>query len=59
MDRREEDVIIACGLYLLAEKERRKNENTGFHGKRCLVSHWPTASEIGVFLITTFAELRW
>jgi len=30
MDRCEEDVIIACGLYLLAEEERRKNENTGF-----------------------------
>jgi len=30
MDRCEEDVIIACGLYLLAEEEKRKNENTGF-----------------------------
>jgi hypothetical protein len=29
MDRCEEDVIIACGLYLLSE-EMRKNENTGF-----------------------------
>jgi hypothetical protein len=33
MDLCEEDVIIACGLYLLAEEEKRKkkkNENTGF-----------------------------
>jgi len=30
MDRCEEDVIIACGLYFLAEEEKRKNENTGF-----------------------------
>jgi hypothetical protein len=30
MDRCEEDVIIACGLYLLAEEEKRKNENCGF-----------------------------
>jgi len=31
MDRCEEDVIIACGLYLLAEEEKRKkNETTGF-----------------------------
>jgi len=31
MDRCEEDVIIACGLYLLVEEEKRKkNENTGF-----------------------------
>jgi hypothetical protein len=32
MDRCEEDVIIGCGLYLLAEEEKRKkqNENTGF-----------------------------
>ena len=31
MDRCEEDVIIACGLYLLAEEEKRKRkENTGF-----------------------------
>jgi hypothetical protein len=29
MDRCEEDVIIACGLYFLAEK---KNEYTGFIG---------------------------
>jgi hypothetical protein len=27
MDRCEEDVIIACELYLLAEEEKRKNEN--------------------------------
>jgi hypothetical protein len=26
----EEDVITACGLYLLAEEEKQKNENTGF-----------------------------
>jgi hypothetical protein len=30
MDRCEEGVIIACGPYLLAEEEKRKNENTGF-----------------------------
>jgi hypothetical protein len=32
MDRCEDDVIIACGLYLLAEEEKRKKrtENTGF-----------------------------
>jgi hypothetical protein len=31
MDRCEENVIIACGLYLIAENEnRKKNENTGF-----------------------------
>jgi hypothetical protein len=30
MDRCEEDVIIACGFYLLAEEEKRKNEKTGF-----------------------------
>jgi hypothetical protein len=30
MDRCEEDVIIACGLYLLVEEEKRKKENTGF-----------------------------
>jgi hypothetical protein len=29
-----------------------------FHDKRCLVSHWPPASEIGMLLITTFLELR-
>jgi len=29
-DRCEEDVIIAGGLYLLVEEEKRKNENTGF-----------------------------
>ena len=28
------------------------------HDKRCLVSHWPPASEIGMLLITTFVELR-
>jgi len=28
------------------------------HDKRCLVSHWPAASEIGMLLITTFVELR-
>jgi len=26
MDRCEEDVIIACGLYLLAEEEKRKKK---------------------------------
>jgi hypothetical protein len=31
MNRCEEDVIIACGLYLLAEEEKRKTkENCGF-----------------------------
>jgi len=30
MDRFEEDVIIACGLYLLSEEEMRKKKNTGF-----------------------------
>jgi hypothetical protein len=31
MDRCEEYVIIACGLYLLSVEERQeKNENTGF-----------------------------
>jgi hypothetical protein len=31
IDRCEEDVIIACELYLLAEEEKRKkDENTGF-----------------------------
>jgi hypothetical protein len=28
------------------------------HDKRCFVSHWPPASEIGMLLITTFLELR-
>jgi hypothetical protein len=28
MDRFEEDVIIACGLYLLAEEEKRKKAKT-------------------------------
>jgi len=28
------------------------------HGKRCLVSHWPPAFEIGKLLITKFVELR-
>jgi hypothetical protein len=28
------------------------------HDKRCFVSHWPTASEIGMLLITNFLELR-
>jgi hypothetical protein len=27
------------------------------HDKRCLVSHWPPASEIGMLLITNFVEL--
>jgi hypothetical protein len=26
--------------------------------KRCLVSHWPPASEIGMLLVTTFVKLR-
>jgi len=31
MDRCEEDVINACGLYILSEEEKRKkNEITGF-----------------------------
>jgi len=30
MDRCEEDMIIACGLYLLVEEKSEKNENTGF-----------------------------
>jgi hypothetical protein len=28
------------------------------HDKRCFVSHWPSASEIGMFLVATFLELR-
>jgi hypothetical protein len=28
-----------------------------FHDKRCFVSHWPPASEIGMLLITAFLEL--
>ena len=28
------------------------------HDKRCLVSHWPPASETGMCLITTYVELR-
>jgi hypothetical protein len=28
------------------------------HDKRCFVSHWPPASEIGMLLITNFMELR-
>jgi hypothetical protein len=28
------------------------------HDKRCLVSRWPPASEIGMLLITNFLELR-
>jgi hypothetical protein len=28
------------------------------HDKRCIVSHWPPASEIGMLLITNFLE-RW
>jgi hypothetical protein len=28
------------------------------HHKRCLVSRWSPASDIGMFLITTFVELR-
>jgi hypothetical protein len=28
------------------------------HNKRCFVSHWPPASEIGMLLITNFLELR-
>jgi len=86
MDRCEEDVIIACGLYFLVEEEKRKKrkywihkvfrarEEEGefqalmslhqnnklflVHDKRCLVSHWPPASESGMLLITTFLELR-
>jgi len=27
MDRCEEDVIIACGLYLLAEEEKKEKKN--------------------------------
>jgi hypothetical protein len=30
MDICEKDVIITCGLYLLSEEEKRKNENAGF-----------------------------
>jgi len=31
MDRCEEEVVIACGLYFLAaEEKRKKEENTGF-----------------------------
>jgi hypothetical protein len=26
--------------------------------KRCLVSHWPPASEVGTLLVTTFVKLR-
>jgi hypothetical protein len=28
------------------------------YDKRCFVSHWPPASEIGVLLITNFLEIR-
>jgi len=28
------------------------------HDKRCLVSRWPPASEIGMLLVTTFVELH-
>jgi hypothetical protein len=28
------------------------------HDKRCFVSHWPPASEIGMLRVTTFLELR-
>jgi hypothetical protein len=31
MDRCEEDVIIACGLYLLSEEERRKKRKYRIH----------------------------
>jgi hypothetical protein len=31
MDCCEEDVIIACGLYLLAEEEKRKKTKITFH----------------------------
>ena len=31
MDRCEKDVIIACGLYLLAEEEKRKKRNYWIH----------------------------
>jgi DNA-binding PadR family transcriptional regulator len=30
MDHCEKYVITACGLYLLAEEKRKKDENTGF-----------------------------
>jgi hypothetical protein len=29
------------------------------HDKRCFVSHWPPASEIGMLLITNLHELLW
>jgi hypothetical protein len=31
MDRCEEDVIIACGLYLLADEEKRKKQKYWIH----------------------------
>ena len=31
MDRCEEDVIVACGLYLLVEEERRKKRKYWIH----------------------------
>jgi hypothetical protein len=36
----------------------QKNKLLLGHDKRCFVSHWPPASEIGMLLITNILELR-
>jgi hypothetical protein len=35
----------------------RNNKLLLIHDKHCFVSHWPSASEIGMLLITNFLEL--
>jgi hypothetical protein len=37
---------------------RQNNKILLVHDKRCFVSHWPPASEIGLLLMTTLLKLR-
>ena len=57
--------IIPVGGYgissdggLLLMSLHQNNKLFLVYDKRCLVSHWPPASEIGMLLITNFVELR-
>jgi hypothetical protein len=37
---------------------QQNNKLLFVHHKRCFVSHWPPASEIGMLIMTNFPELR-
>jgi hypothetical protein len=47
-----------CAIIIQSLMSLHQNNKLLVHDKRCLVSHWPPASDIGIILITTFLELR-